>query len=186
MKLIATYAPNVEIASVDLNTWQTVTDGTRNANDASNYLAAMTGGVDARTYMNNGSFANATILTVDDSSDIDWMDRIVIGRFWDNPTANSQPGGAGDYDFGNTTGATFQGYTGRGALDGGGHPPSAGNRPVPASGTSWAAKIWFGGNLVWLYVDPSDLKLKLYNQTGGAIALPFLWVQASGQTGKRP
>lgn len=185
MKLIATYAPLMEIASADLNTWQTVTDGTRNANDVSNFLVAMTEGVDARTYLYNGSFANATILTLDDVTDIDWFDRIVIGRFWDNPTANSQPGGAGDYDFGNTTGVTFQGYTGLGALDAGSASPSPGNPPVPASGTSWATKILFGGNPVWLYVDAADNKLKLYNQSGGAIARPFLWVQATGQTGKR-
>ena len=51
-----------------------------------------------------------------------------------------------------------------------------------ASGTSWAIQLVTN---LWLYIDPSDGSLKLYNDTGSTIRSPFLWFFATGDTGKR-
>ncbi len=157
-------------------------------------------GLDGRVYqatsdLNTGTLIlldNATVESVDTVSDpavtttsaFVWYDREVFGIFRGFAGASQYPGGANDYQFDAAGAPTlFWGYIGKGALNGGGGAVSAGNPPVHASGTSWAAEITTN---LWLYVDPGNGKLKLYNNTGSTIRTPALILFATGATGARP
>lgn len=164
-------------------------------------LSAMSGGVEGRIWQATADLATGTLIEVDptaikvvdngvspavlvSSSTFVWYDRIVCGYYRGFAGANQRVGQVNDYQF-DAAGAptTFLGYLGKGAKDAGSNPPSAGNPPVRASGSSWAAEIV--ANL-WLYADPVNGKLYLYNDTGATIRTPFLWLSATAPTGKRP
>lgn len=118
---------------------------------------------------------------------IDWADREIRGLYRAYGGANQYPGQANDYLFDQTAPVTFWGYLGLGALDGGGLSPSAGNPPVPAAGTSWAVQIGYPTTTgLWLYIDPADGFLKLYNDTGSTQRTPSLWFEATAPLGVRP
>ncbi len=197
MDYAQTFAPNTKIASVFLNLLQLVTTATRST---TGYLSAMPSGVEARVWHASSDLTSGAIVIVDggaidtvntgtdpattQSSPIDWSDREVLGFYRAPSCANQLPGQSDDYQFDAAGAPTlFWGYLGLGALNGAGGAVSAGNPPVRASGSSWAAEIV--SNL-WLYLDAADGKLKLYNATGGTLRTPTLWFFATAQTGKRP
>lgn len=193
-----TFAPLTLVPSVYLNLQQDVTPALRASTEG--YLSAMGDGGEGQLWQSSADLVTATLVSVAGSTvevvntgvspavittaTIDWNDREVKGLFRGFAGATEYPGGANDYQF-DASGApvVFWGYLGRGALNGASGPVSAGNPPVPAAGTSWAVQI--AANL-WLYLDSSDGKLKLYNNTGATIRTPSLWFTASAPTGKRP
>lgn len=161
-------------------------------------------GLDGRVYQATSDLNTGTLILLDDATveSVDtvsdpavtttsafvWYDREVFGIFRGFAGASQYPGGANDYQF-DAAGApvVFWGYLGRGALDGGGLSPSAGNPPVPAAGTSWAVQIGYPSITgLWLYIDPADGGLRLYNDTGSTQRTPSIWFEASAPTGKRP
>ena len=197
MDVAQTFSSGLEIGGAFLNLTQQVALAQR-ASSAGD-LSGMTAGLEGRIWQATSDLADGALVTVcsttitvvDPLSDpivtttaaLSWKDRIVAGFFRGYAGADQRAGQGNDYLF-DAAGPTtlFMGYTGNGAKDGSNVSPTAGNPPVPASGASWAIKIATG---LWLYVDPSDGALKLYNATGATIRTPFLWFFASGDTGKR-
>lgn len=196
MRRAQNYGPNQKVWDVELNLHQDLGVAMRPATQ-SNDLSAMTPGAEERLWQATADLATGTIAVVDDgavtvsdsagattSSTVSWYDRIVWGIFRGFAGADQRAGQASDYAF-DAAGAptTFLGYTGLGAKDAGNANVSAGNPPVPAAGTSWAVLISSG---LWLYVDPSDGKIKIYNATGSTIRNPLIWLRFTSATGKRP
>ena len=181
MNRVETYTPNQEVESVDLNAIQDRALGSLKA-DSNNDLSALPAGMDGREWQYTTDLANATQIKVDAS--IDWMDRVVVAFYRGYGTSNVRPGQSNDYLYDGATLITAKGYTGKGAKDAGAvNAPTAGNPPVPAPGTSWAVQIVTN---LWLYANPSDGTLWLYNATGSTIKEPNLTVLATAKTGKRP
>lgn len=166
----------------------------------SSAIATQAPGLEGRIFqatadLNTGaliSIDNGTISIVDTTpqpavlttATMSWADREVFGIYRGFAGAAQYPGGAGDYQFDAAGAPTlFYGYLGKGAKTGASAQVSAGNPPVPAAGTSWAVQIV--ANL-WLYLDPFDGVLKLYNATGSTIRTPALIFFATGATGARP
>ena len=166
-------------------------------------LTAMTGGIEARLWQATTDVADNNLLFVDtdtvqvidtgvspnDLTDgaFSWYDREVFGVYRNYGGADQRPGQANDYLFDQTAPVLFWGYLGRGAKNGGGTQVGADSPPVPASGTSWAVQIGYPTTAgLWLYLDPTDGELKLYNDTGSTQRTPSLWFLASAATGKRP
>jgi len=193
-----TAALGLNVPSVGENLLQDVTIAMRLASGSA--IATQAEGIEARIYQATSDLATATIATVDSGAitvvntgvapavttagTMTWGDRMVIGFFRGFAGATEYPGGANDYLF-DDAGAPviFMGYLGKGAKTGASAQVSAGNPPVPAAGTSWAARI--AANL-WLYLDPYDGVLKLYNNTGAVIRTPLLILFATAATGTRP
>lgn len=163
-------------------------------------LTAMNHGLDGRVFQSTSDLATDDLVLVEDAvvdyvnsgvspatlttASFDWYDRIIFGVYRGFAGGNQIAGGSGDYFFDAAGAPTlFLGYTGRGAKDAGNNNVTAGNWPVPAAGTSWAITITTN---VFLYVDPADNKLYLYNNTGSTIRTPFLAFFATANTGKRP
>lgn len=163
-------------------------------------LSSMNHGLDGRVFQATSDLASGALVMVEaatvdyvnsavspatlTTASFDWYDRIIFGVYRGFAGANQIAGGANDYQFDAAGAPTlFLGYTGRGAKDAGNANVTAGNPPVPAAGTSWAIEITTN---VWLYVDPADNKLYLYNATGSSIRTPFLAFFATANTGKRP
>lgn len=163
-------------------------------------VATQDSGLEARIFQATSDLAAGTLVQVDENvveavdviSDpatvttaaFDWSDREVFGIFRGFSGASQYPGGANDYQFDDAGAPTlFWGYLGQGAQKSGGGAVSAGNPPVRAAGSSWAAEITAN---VWLYLDPGDGKLKLYNDTVITIRTPALIFFATGPTGARP
>lgn len=179
-----TYAPGDQIAASDLNaiqdkavrgSWGSV------ANVITSTYSTMTGAKLVHWQYGTGAeLANATLCIVDDS--IDWRDHVVLAFYAPMGAANEEPGAADDYGYDMAPSATRMGYTGKGAKDAGAAAPTNGNPPVPAAITSYAVEITTN---LWLYADPNDYKLKLYNNTGANIRRPILWVAGMGKTGLR-
>lgn len=199
METFKNYGPGNKVWSIELNTIQEQIPGIISSSSASNELLAMPDGAMGFTWQYSSPLADNALLTVisntitvsdgagsTTTTTISWMDRFVIlGKIRLFSAADTRPGGANDYLYA-SSGANydFEGYTGLGALDGGGNPVTApANPPVPAAGTSWAIEPTTG---LWIYVDPSDDAIKLYNDTGAAILAPQIRLILSAPTGKRP
>ncbi len=188
----------LNVPSVGENLLQDVTIAMRLASGSA--LTSQGEGIEARIYQATSDLATATLLTVDSGAitvvntgvapavtttgTLSWSDRMVIGFFRGFAGATEYPGGAGDCLF-DDAGAPvlFMGYLGKGAKTGASAQVSAGSPPVPAAGNSWAARI--AANL-WLYLDPYDGALKVYNNTGATIRTPLLILFATAATGTRP
>ena len=196
MKRAQDYGPNQKVWDVELNLHQDLGVALRPATQ-NNDVSAMTPGAEERLWQATADLATATLAVVDDgavtvsdsagsttSATVTWYDRIVWGLHRGFAGADQRAGQASDYAF-DAAGAptTFLGYTGLGAKDAGNANVSAGNPPVPAAGASWAVLI---DTNLWLYVDPGDGKLKIYNNTGSTIRNPLLWLRFTSATGKRP
>lgn len=198
MERLNSYSVGQLVYNVWLNSLQDLAAGHRPATNGD--LSAMTGGLEGRLWQSTSDLASGALVQVDNgtisvvntgtspatlaTTTMSWLDREVFGIFRGFAGATQYPGGTNDYQFDAAgTPTLFWGYLGRGARDGGGNAPSAGNPPVRASGTSWAAEI---ATNVWLYADPSNEKLYLYNATVGSIRTPSLMFFATAPTGKRP
>jgi len=193
-----TFAEGLQIGAVFLNLIQTLAVAQRPASHGD--LSAMASGVEARIFQATSDLASGTLVTVcnktitvvDGLSDpivtitgegAAWTDRHILGVYRPMGGAGELAGGASDHLFDAGALSIWCGYTGLGAYDAGGtNPPSAGNPPSRAMGASWVCEIV--SNL-WLYVDPSDGFLKLYNDTGVTIRCPFLWFFAAAKANKR-
>lgn len=192
-----TFSAGLEIGAAFLNLLQKIGVAQRPASHGD--LTAMTPGIEVRMFqatadLNDGTLitvCNRTIQVVDPLSDPialttasgdTWTDRHILGVYRPMGGAGELAGGANDYLFDDGTLTTFCGYTGLGAYDVSNNPPSAGNPPSRAMGTSWAVKLV---NNLWLYVDPSDGFLKMYNNTGATIRCPFIWFFAAAKANKR-
>lgn len=157
------------------------------------------GGIEGRLWQAQANMATATLLFVDtDSTSVvntganpnalasgpfDWSDREIFGIYRALGGVTRVPGEANDYLFDAVAPTLFWGYTGLGAYSGGTTQVSAGNPPIPAAGASWAVTI--AANL-WLYLDPVDGEMKIYNNTGATLDTPTLWFFATAQLGARP
>lgn len=162
-------------------------------------LYGMLGGVEARLWQATGNIGTGTLDFVDSNSifiidtianpnilaatTFDWSDREIFGIYRSLGGVDRIPGQADDYLFDAVAPTLFWGYTGLGAYSGGTTQVAAGLPPIPAAGASWAVKI--AANL-WLYLDPVDGYLKIYNDTGVTQVTPTLWFFATAQTGARP
>lgn len=166
-------------------------------------LTAMTGGAEVRLWQATADLTNTSIANVDTDvvkvintgvtpntlvdSAFSWYDREVFGVYRAYGGADQRPGQANDYLFDQAAPVLFWGYFGKGALAAASAPVTATVPPVPASGSSWAVQIGYPTTTgLWLYVDPADGELKLYNNTGSTQRTPSLWLIASAATGKRP
>lgn len=198
MERLNSYSVGQLVYNVWLNSLQDLAVGHRPTTNGD--LSAMTGGLEGRLWQSTSDLASGALIQVDNgtisvvdtgtspatltTTTMSWLDREVFGIFRGFAGATQYPGGANDYQFDAAGAPTlFWGYLGQGAEDGGGNPPSAGNPPVRAAGSSWAAEI--SANL-WLYADPANEKLYLYNDTGSSIRTPSLMFFATAPTGKRP
>lgn len=192
------YGPNAKVWSIELNTIQEQIPGIISSSSASNELASMPGGAMGFTWQYSSPLPDNALLTVisntitvsdglgsTSTTTISWMDRIVIlGKMRLFSSPDTRAGATNDYLYA-SSGANydFEGYTGRGALDAGGNPVTApANPPVLAPGTSWAIEPTPG---LWIYVDPADDAIKLYNDTGAAILAPQIRLILSAPTGMR-
>lgn len=192
-----TFSSGLEIGGAFLNLIQTLAVAQRPASHGD--LSAMAAGVEARIFQASSDLTSGTLVTVcnktitvvDGLADpivtitgegSAWTDRHILGVYRPMGGAGELAGGASDYLFDAGALSIWCGYTGLGAYDVSNNPPSAGNPPSRAMGTSWACEIV--SNL-WLYVDPSDGFLKLYNNTGSTIRCPFLWFFAAAKANKR-
>ena len=197
MDAAQTFSAGIKVPSVFLNLIQAVGIAQRAASAGD--LTGMAEGIEGRVWQATADLADGALVTVCDrvidvvdplsdpivltTANLSWTDRLVLGVFRGYAGANQRPGQASDASF-DAAGAPvlFMGYTGLGGKDAGLATPTAGNPPLPADGVSWAIQITTG---LWLYVDPSDLALKLYNATGASIRTPLLWFFATGDLGKR-
>lgn len=200
MDKLETFAEGYQVGAVMLNTLQELAAAARAASHGD--LTGMKKGAELRVFQASADVTTGTLVTVCDKivdvvdtlsdplvlttgTGSAWTDRVFWGVVRTFAGAGQLPGGTNDHTF-DAAGApsTFLGYSGLGALDAGGvNPPSAGNPPVPAMGTSWAMEIKFN---LWLYVDPSDGALKLYNATGSTIRTPMIVFIAFAGCAKRP
>ena len=177
MERIATYTANAPITSTQLNDLQDVTVGLISGS-ASNVLSAA--GCDGCEWQSTANLLPSTQIKVDATRD--WRDRVLTVLYYSPSGANTQPGGANDYDYDYDITSLRKGYTGRGGLDAGSADPTNGNPPVPAAGTSWAMEI---ATDIYLYANATDGSLYLYND-GGTIKTPILSITATAPTGLRP
>lgn len=179
--LVYTYSPLDQIASADLNTVQRSIMALRVAvGDATNDWSGVTEGMQGVAFQSSGSLANATVATYDAS--IDWRDRVIFGSLFLPGAANTQPGGANDtnYESNSGTWATFFFYSGTGATDAGASVVTDGN--VPAAGY-YVTPV----TNVFVFCNPAagGGKLRLYNNTGGALDCIGLFAFATADLGKR-
>ncbi len=166
-------------------------------------LSSMSPGIEGRLWQATTDVADNNLLQVDNTDisvintgvspmalttgSISWYDREIRGLYRNYAGSGERPGQANDYLLDAAAPVVFWGYLGRGALDGGGLSPSAGNPPVPAAGTSWAVQIGYPSITgLWLYIDPADGGLRLYNDTGSTQRTPSLWFEATAPLGVRP
>jgi len=177
MERIATYTANAPITSTQLNDLQDVTVGLISGS-ASNVLSAA--GCDGCEWQSTANLLPSTQIKVDATRD--WRDRVLTVLYYSPSGANTQPGGANDYDYDYDITSLRKGYTGRGGLDAGSADPTNGNPPVPAAGTSWAMEI---ATDIYLYANATDGSLYLYNDAG-TIKTPILSITATAPTGLRP
>ena len=163
-------------------------------------LATQAPGIEGRIYQATADLSTGTLISLDSgaisivnttpqpavltTATMSWSDREVLGIYRGFAGAAQYPGGVNDYAFDAAGAPTlFYGYLGKGAKTGASAQVSAGNPPVPAAGNSWAVQIVAS---LWLYLDPYDGVLKLYNATGSTIRSPALILFATGATGARP
>lgn len=193
------YGPGNKIWSVELNTIQERAASAYVSAASSNDLSAMAHGSVAIVWQYASTLATGNLLTVisknvvvsdgagsTTTTTVSWRDRVFYSAFFrDFASVNNIPGAVNDYEYGfaGSNYSNFPGYFGNGAKDAGGANVTAGNPPVPGAGTSWAPLITSG---LYIYVDPADDALKIYNNTGSAITAPFLHLELSAPTGKRP
>jgi len=178
MERIATYTANAPITSTQLNDLQDVTVGLISGS-ASNVLSAAGG--DGCEWQSTANLSSSTQVKVDGTRD--WRDRVLTVLYYSPSGANSQPGGANDYDYDYDITSLRKGYTGRGGLDAGSADPTNGNPPVPAAGASWAMEI---ATDIYLYASTVNGSLWLFNDTAGTIKIPILSITATAPTGLRP
>lgn len=188
LRVVTAVAGN-QVASADYNELQDRSTGELAANKNNDYGTTGGKGFDSRLWQpTGGSLATATLVQIDSS--VDWRDRIVWGFYVTAGSAGNLPGGASDYDFRRGVAAPnfFHGYTGTGAYSnvaGAGTAVSNGNPPVAGAGgvRSYRVEVVTGAN-VYLYVDPADGSLYMYNDSGVTI-YPCLINLGTGDTGKR-
>lgn len=166
-------------------------------------LTAMTGGAEVRLWQATADLTNTNIALVDTDvvkiintgvtpnalvdGAFSWYDREVFGVYRAYGGADQRPGQANDYLFDQAAPVLFWGYLAKGALAAASAPVTATVPPVPAAGTSWAVQIGYPSITgLWLYIDPADGGLRLYNDTGSTQRTPSIWFEASAPTGKRP
>jgi len=192
------YGPGNKVWSVELNTIQERAASALVSSAASNDLAAMASGSVAIVWQYASTLATGNLLTIigknvvvsdgaggTTTAAVSWRDRVIYSAFFrDFASVNNIPGTVNDYEYGfaGSNYSNFPGYFGNGAKDAGGANVTAGNPPVPGAGTSWAPLVTSG---LYLYVDPADDALKIYNDTGSTITAPFLHLELSAPTGKR-
>ncbi len=180
MQRTQSYVPNQQVLDAELNAIQDRAVGSGKA-DANNAHTTLGDGQDVVMWMyDTAEVVNATMVKV--SGQRNYRDRILTVFYNAAGSADQWPGSANDYSL-DYTPAVRVGYTGKGALNGGGGAVSNGNPPVPANTSSWALEI--AAN-IWLFAVPSSGELYLYNNSGANIRTPILTVFASAVTGKRP
>lgn len=183
------------VESADLNAIQKLSRGARLASDNNNLTSDDARGGTLLRWQADTQFSTGTARLIDDS--IDWRDRFVRVLFVRAAQTQrmGQGGSPGDTALNLVTisgpaRSTSEGYTGTGAYSNTSTSAavSNGNPPLDAVGTarSYAVVIDdLGAAPVYLYCDPVNGALYLYNDSGGAL-WPYVEVDASGATGMRP
>lgn len=179
--LAKTWTVLEQVASADLNQLQTNSAASRPAaGTATNDWSGIDNGTQEVLFQSATAFANATVHTIDAS--IDWRDRLVRGVFMAHGAANTQPGGANDTNFNQASGGLYEitFYTGTGATDAGAALVTNGNPP---------ALGYFIDSLTNLFIfcdtSAGGGKLRIYNNTGGAVECPTFFINCSRVLGKR-
>ena len=188
------WAPLDDVASADLNAIQKLARGARLASDNNNLTSADARGGTLLRWQADTALATATARLIDDSAD--WRDRWVLVTFVrTSPTQPMGQGGSpGDVGANDTTStgparSTSQGYTGTGAYSNTttSAAVSNGNPPLNSVGTarSYAVTVDdLGASPVYLYADPTNGVLYLYNDSGSSL-WPYVEVDLSGDVGMR-
>lgn len=188
------WAPLDDVASADLNAIQKLARGARLASDNNNLTSADARGGTLLRWQADTALATATARLIDDSAD--WRDRWVRVTFVrTSPTQRMGQGGSpGDVGANDTTStgparSTSQGYTGTGAYSNTttSAAVSNGNPPLNSVGTarSYAVTVDdLGASHVYLYADPTNGVLYLYNDSGSSL-WPYVEVDLSGDVGMR-
>lgn len=188
------WAPLDDVASADLNAIQKLARGARLASDNNNLTSADARGGTLLRWQADTALATATARLIDDSAD--WRDRWVRVTFVRTSQTQrmGQGGSPGDVGANDTTStgparSTSQGYTGTGAYSNTttSAAVSNGNPPLNSVGTarSYAVTVDdLGASPVYLYADPTNGVLYLYNNSGSSL-WPYVEVDLSGDVGMR-
>lgn len=188
------WAPLDDVASADLNAIQKLARGARLASDNNNLTSADARGGTLLRWQADTALATATARLIDDSAD--WRDRWVRVTFVRTSQTQrmGQGGSPGDVGANDTTStgparSTSQGYTGTGAYSNTttSAAVSNGNPPLNSVGTarSYAVTVDdLGASPVYLYADPTNGVLYLYNDSGSSL-WPYVEVDLSGDVGMR-
>lgn len=168
MRRLTTFARGSHIPAATLDGMQ---DRSVALAPASAAPATLLTGADGRWWTTTGlGVEHGTAILVDAS--LDWRGRRIWGTWRRLPAATWVPGGADDYRANDPAEAVatrrFDGWTGTGALATGGDPIDDGAPPVHAAGSYPVVidELTSAATRVWLFADPSDGHLWLYNASG--------------------
>ena len=179
MDRIQTYVANQQILAADLNDIQDQAVGTVDG-EIGNILRQASPGMRACSWIQTNSFTDGTLELMDSAHD--WRDYILYIQYIPLSGGASAPPGSGDYLY-SLTPTLIVGYTGLGAYRSGGVlAPANGYRPVPASDASWATQVVTN---FWVYAHPTTGNLYAFNDTGGALPTPHLFILGR-KAGVRP
>lgn len=188
------WAPHDDVESADLNEIQDLIREARPADTDNNLTSTAAKGGSLLRWQADTALATGTEQLIDGSAD--WRDRWVKVLFVRTSQTQrmGQGGSPGDAALNTVTSSgparsTSQGYTGSGAYSNTTTSASVsnGNPPLNSVGTarSYAVIVDDLGTLpVYLYADPTNGKLYLYNDSGSSL-WPYVEVDASGDVGMR-
>ena len=171
MDRIQTYVANQQILAAELNDIQDQAVGTVPGVTGSVLVAAPPGML-VCNWIQSGALADGTLALLDDTND--WRDFMLYIQYIPLSGGASEPNSSNDYLY-SLTPTLIAGYTGRGAYRSGGVlAPANGNPPVIGSEVSWATQVVTD---LWVYAHPTTGNLYVYNDTGGSLPSPHLFVQ---------
>lgn len=181
MKSVITAVPGDTYASADYETLENRAHGCRASSGGEVTEANARAGLDTVYDQRASGIPNAVPTTID--ANHDWRDRVVEVLAFAFSSANERPGGSADYTDWATIGAgtpgLFVGYLGTGALSNVGTGAAVKNGAPPVAGTGGGGtsyRLTIGANL-YVYANPSNGNLCIYNGTGAAV---HAWVRVTG------
>lgn len=184
-----------DVESADLNEWQDLGREARPGDTDNNLTSTEAKGGTLLRWQADTALATGTEQLIDGSAD--WRDRFVRVLFVRTSQTQrmGQGGSPGDVGANDTTStgparSTSQGYTGSGAYSNTttSASVSSGNPPLNSVGTARSYAVIvddLGTAPVYLFADPTNGKLYLYNDSGSSL-WPYVEVDASGDVGMRP
>lgn len=181
MKSIIDPAPGDTYASADYEALESRASGQRASSGGEITEANANAGSDTVYDQRASGIPNATPTVID--ANHDWRDRVIEVLAFAFASASQRPGGSADYtdwaSIGAGTPGLFAGYLGTGALSNVGTGAAVANGAPPVAGTGGGGtsyRLTIGTNL-YLYANPSNGNLCVYNATGAAV---HAWLRVKG------